>query len=161
MTTFGERLKLLRGKTSQSQFAARLGIPQMTLSNYETGKSEPKFSLVDLICTTFCVDANWLILGRGSMKLGDEADTAAEVAPQANCPRCAKLEARLEYIEEERREWAAERRDLSNENRRLWKENAELRERCARFEEREKQGATPPMPEKKQIFRSNDHAEIR
>ena len=40
MNTLGERIKLLRGDTTQAVFAASLGIPQMTLSNYETGKRE-------------------------------------------------------------------------------------------------------------------------
>lgn len=94
-------------------------------------------------------------------ELATGAEKASEAAPQDACPRCAKLEARLERVEEERREMAAEGRKIAEENRRLWKENADLRERCARFEEREKQGATPPMPEKKQLFCSNDRAEIR
>ena len=68
MNTLGERIKLLRGDTTQAVFAASLGIPQMTLSNYETGKSEPKFSLINTICTTFSVSADWLLFGRGPMK---------------------------------------------------------------------------------------------
>ena len=71
MNTLGERIKLLRGDTTQAVFAASLGIPQMTLSNYETGKSEPKFSLINTICTTFSVSADWLLFGRGPMRSGD------------------------------------------------------------------------------------------
>ncbi len=68
MITLGERIRSLRGDTSQAVFAASLGIPQMTLSNYETGKSEPKFSLIDTICTNFKVNADWLLFGRGPMR---------------------------------------------------------------------------------------------
>ena len=71
MNTLGERIKLLRGDTTQAVFAASLGIPQMTLSNYETGKSEPKFSLINTICTTFSVSADWLLFGRGPLRSGD------------------------------------------------------------------------------------------
>lgn len=119
---------------------------------------------VEKIAQQFNVSADWIFFGRGPMHL-EEAPTASEktpeTAPQAACPRCAELEKELRAEREERREIAAESRKIADENRRLWKENADLRERCARLEEREKQGATPPMPEKKQLFCSNDRAEIR
>ena len=41
---FGERLKSLRsmrGNKSQKEFAEELGIPQPTLSSYESGKIKP------------------------------------------------------------------------------------------------------------------------
>jgi hypothetical protein len=71
MNTLGERIKFLRGDTTQAAFAASLGIPQMTLSNYETGKSEPKFGLIDTICTIFSVNADWLLFGRGPMGMDE------------------------------------------------------------------------------------------
>lgn len=71
MNTLGERIKFLRGDTTQAAFAASLGIPQMTLSNYETGKSEPKFGLIDVICTIFSVNADWLLFGRGPMRMDE------------------------------------------------------------------------------------------
>ncbi len=52
-----------------------------------------------------------------------------ETAVSEPCARCAKLEDKLDTLEEERR-------DLTAENRKLWKENSELREKCARLEER-------------------------
>ncbi|WP_239446732.1 hypothetical protein [Mailhella massiliensis] len=65
-----------------------------------------------------------------------------EPCPES-CPRCSRLESRLDRLEDERRE-------LSLENRRLWKENAELRERCARYEEREKRRELLPLFDKPQ-----------
>ena len=54
---------------------------------------------------------------------------APDPSPLAACPRCAKLEAKLEKVE-------AQRDELAQENRQLWKENGEYRERLARYEER-------------------------
>lgn len=128
MSTFGERLKLVRDGLSQSQAAAGLGIPQMTWSNYERGRNEPRYEILDAICTHFGVNADWLLFGRGPMRGGAEhpAPPAGE-EPDAGCARCARLEAELDAERAERREVAAE-------NRRLWKENAQLREKAAVLE---------------------------
>ncbi len=48
----------------------------------------------------------------------------------------AKLEAKLELSEAERRELAAENRQLHREKEELLRENGELREKIARLEER-------------------------
>lgn len=69
----------------------------------------------------------------------EPTDTPArETAHQATCPRCAKLEAKLEISEEERRELSAENRRLYQENSKLEKEKGELREKVARLEERKR-----------------------
>ena len=62
--------------------------------------------------------------------------TAPELAPFADCPHCARLEARLEKLESKLESVEAQRDDLAMENRQLWKENSEYRERLARYEER-------------------------
>ena len=157
MSTLGERLKQLRGKASQKQFAQILGIPPTTLANYESNKSELNFTMIKLFTSKFNLSTDWLIFGRGPMHPGEPPTTtekSSEAAPQATCSHCAQLERELEAERSERRE-------LASENRRLWKENADLRERCARFEEREKQGATPPLFDKRQAVRSSDRPESR
>lgn len=86
------------------------------------------------------VSSDWLFFGRGPMRPSDLTEQpmpatriAALAAPDpsslAACPRCAKLEAKLEKVE-------AQRDELAQENRQLWKENGEYRERLARYEER-------------------------
>lgn len=64
-----------------------------------------------------------------------------EITVSEPCTRCSKLEAKLDTLEEERRELAAE-------NRKLWKENGELREKCARLEERQERSDAAPFDEK-------------
>ena len=151
MSTLGERLKQLRGKASQKQFAQTLGIPPTTLANYESNKSELNFTMIELFTSKFNISTDWLIFGRGPMHPEKSATTpekAPESAPQAACQRCMELEVRLEQAEKALEEERLERRDLSNENRRLWKENAELRERCARLEERMEKPAVGRCPQK-------------
>lgn len=43
--TAGEMLRDCRGKRSQTEYAASLGISQTALSNYELGKDEPRIGV--------------------------------------------------------------------------------------------------------------------
>lgn len=148
MKSFGDRLKYLRGSASQAEIAAKFGIPQMTLSNYETGKSEPKFVMIQKMCSFFMVGADWLLFGNGPMRLScsppdqeqDNQKPQVEAVDNAVaiCPQCARLEAELEIEKQERRELALELRMVNAENRRwtvkmehLLRENGELKEERA------------------------------
>ena len=140
MSTIAERFLILRGKAKQGVFAATLGINPNTLRSYENGRSIPNQELLEKICVQFSVSPSWLLLGIGPIRLDDPveqpmpatriaAPAAPDPSPLAACPRCAKLEAKLEKVE-------AQRDELAQENRQLWKENGEYRERLARYEER-------------------------
>ena len=144
MSTFGERLKTLRGGTSQAELAELLNLKQTTLSNYERSRNEPTFEVLRLICSHFGVNLEWLVFGSGPMR-PEEAQTTHSLpehtpapAPQAACPRCAELE---EELKTER----GERRELAAENRQLWRENGELKERVARLEARIDRRAETPV----------------
>lgn len=65
----GERFKQLRKKLglSQIEFAKRLGLTRGAISNIEAGKVQPKPLLIDLICSTFRVNKEWLVSGTGQM----------------------------------------------------------------------------------------------
>ena len=65
----GERFKQLRKKLglSQIEFAKRLGLTRGAISNIEAGKVQPKPLLIDLICSTFRVNKEWLFSGTGQM----------------------------------------------------------------------------------------------
>lgn len=82
MKTLGERLKLLRGKTTQAELASTLGIAQTTLSNYETGRNEPNIEMLGLFISHFKVDIRWLMFGDGPMHPGDLKETAHTTAKQ-------------------------------------------------------------------------------
>lgn len=60
-----ERIKVLRKvlKLSQGQFAAALGTTRDVIANLERERSEPKKAFLDLICTIFNVNPEWLING--------------------------------------------------------------------------------------------------
>lgn len=65
----GERLKLLR-KTlglNQTEFAARLGLTRGAIGNIEIGRAPLKPLLIDLICSTFGANKEWLVSGTGQM----------------------------------------------------------------------------------------------
>jgi transcriptional regulator with XRE-family HTH domain len=68
MATLGERLKLLRQGMTQRAFAAKLGIPQTTLSNYEKNKCELNLALAEQITTMFGITTDWLLFERGPMR---------------------------------------------------------------------------------------------
>ena len=153
MSTLGERIKQARSGISQDAFSRELGISKGSLGFYERNENLPNAEVILKICSTTDVRPEWLLTGRGPMHSGD-ADGAGEASGEAvaesgraSCARCEKMENRLDRLEEERRE-------LSAENRRLWKENAELRERCARFEEREKQEGVLPFFDNQESSRS-------
>ncbi len=137
MNTLGERIRSARGGMSQEAFSRELGISKGSLGFYERNENLPNTDVVLKICSKTGVSLEWLLTGEGPMHVredaGSEAADVVDETAEGACLRCVRLEDRLDRLEEERRE-------LSAENRRLWKENAGLRERCARFEEREKQG---------------------
>lgn len=140
MSTLGERIRLARGGSSQEAFARALNISKGSLGFYERNENLPNVDVILKICSKTGVGLEWLLTGEGPMRPaeGEKAAPHAEELFPEHCQRCSRLEIRLDSLEEERRE-------LSQENRRLWKENADLRERCARYEEREKQKELLPL----------------
>jgi transcriptional regulator with XRE-family HTH domain len=79
MDNFGERLKFLRGKTSQSDLSALFGIKQTRLSNYERCRNEPNYDLVKAICSHFDVNIEWFLFGTGPMRNDEAAPHQAAV----------------------------------------------------------------------------------
>ena len=144
MSTLGERIKSARGAASQEVFSRELNISKGSLGFYERNENLPNVDVILKICSKTGVSPLWLLLGEGPMRPTENAEKGTPL-PQAahgpDCLRCTRLEERLDKVEEERRELCAE-------NRRLWKENAELRERCARYEEWEKQKSMLLLEEK-------------
>jgi len=72
--TLGERLKLVRGATSQKTFAAELGVHENTVSNAERRDSATQEFLLR-IAESRNINLHWLLTGRGTMRL-DEDDVS-------------------------------------------------------------------------------------
>lgn len=85
MKTLQERVKHVRGKMTQSDFSATLGIPLTTIGRYERGDNRPDLFFLETISLKFCVSLDWLILGVGEMKLKEQSSVQEKASPCANC----------------------------------------------------------------------------
>lgn len=113
------------GTTSDSELARALGIQPPSVAGARQRKLVP-MGWIEKIASDYNISADWLLFGRGPMRPADsldqpQANLIHPAAPpsQADCPRCAKLEAKLEKVEQQRDV-------LVEENRKLWEKNSEL-----------------------------------
>jgi len=60
-TRLPERLKMLRGDTSQQSFASIFGVRQTRYSGWETGRNEPPLSVLVALAKHFGVTTDWLL----------------------------------------------------------------------------------------------------
>ncbi len=72
--TLGERLKLVRGTTSQKAFATELGIHENSVSNAERRNSATQDYLLR-IAEVRNINLHWLLTGHGAMRV-DQADAS-------------------------------------------------------------------------------------
>ena len=66
-TTLGGRLKLVRGKLSQTAVAKDMGMPQTTWSTYENNKNQPDTEFLLRVCDMYRISRDWLFFGEGPM----------------------------------------------------------------------------------------------
>ncbi|MFB3886582.1 MAG: helix-turn-helix domain-containing protein [Thermodesulfobacteriota bacterium] len=59
----GNRLRFLRKKRTQKEFASQYGIPQGTVSKFESGKLEPGLAFLTEISKKEGVSINWILTG--------------------------------------------------------------------------------------------------
>lgn len=113
MSLLSDRLRELRGETSQSEMARQLGIVRQQWIKYETGQSAPGAEMLATICRVHSCSADWL-LGLDKRGTSVNAGAGAAVAIGANarasvrgksiagelpqCSRCC-FKKRLEKIE--------------------------------------------------------------
>lgn len=143
MKTLGDRIRFIRGMTSQVQFAASLEIAQTKLSRYERNTTVPDLEFLVRLSQKYSVSLEWLITGNASREspqtLGEAAEGlnadghADEASSMLSVPA---LQQELAMERMERRELTAENRKLHQEKEALLRENGELREKVARLEER-------------------------
>ena len=75
MSVLSERLKELRGTTSQSEMAAALNMKYQQWARYEKGIVAPGADILAEICRVHAVSADWLL------GLNDERGTSAAKSP--------------------------------------------------------------------------------
>jgi transcriptional regulator with XRE-family HTH domain len=63
----GARIREIRGRISQEEFARRTGINKSTLGRYERGTNAPDTNAVTAICKAFNVNSEWLLTGKGTV----------------------------------------------------------------------------------------------
>ena len=85
MTELHERIKAvrksLRPKVSQAVFAQMLGTTRRAITTYETGVVVPSDTFIQLLCTKFNINEEWLRTGKGAMRKDDldaRVDTLAQ-----------------------------------------------------------------------------------
>jgi len=61
MSVLGDRLRQLRGKTSQSNFAAPLNMKYQQYARYETGENVPSADFITAVCREHACSADWLL----------------------------------------------------------------------------------------------------
>lgn len=133
-----ERLFIGAGVKNELGLAAALGISGQSVYNAKKkGKIPPAWGIE--IAKTFGVRLDWIFFGQGPVHTGEssQGEFGSEQSQRYDpivapiCPRCEKLEIKLERVENQRD-------NLVEENRNLMKENAMLREECATLRERQR-----------------------
>lgn len=65
--TFAQKLKKAREETgfTQREISKETKIPQSTLANYETGRTEPDIENIGILADFYEIDLNWLFGVKG------------------------------------------------------------------------------------------------
>lgn len=127
MTTLGERLRQVRGKTSQEQFARLLELNKNSVGSYERGERTPNANTLSKIVVKCGVSPYWLLSGEGPMYPGDQAKPAPTPTPGASSDEVDYLRREVQELREENRGLREEHKALREENKGLREENRELR----------------------------------
>ena len=83
MSTLGDKLRELRGETSQSEMARTLKMARPQWIRYENGTSVPGADIIEKICRVHACSADWL-LGLNDKSPTVMAGAGAAVAVGAN-----------------------------------------------------------------------------
>lgn len=69
MNELNKRIKLIRTykKLTQSRFGEKLGVSRDVISNYESGRVNPKPLFINHLCTSFNINKDWLLNGTGNI----------------------------------------------------------------------------------------------
>ena len=80
MNTVNERIKQIRTvlKISQQNFSKKIYISQSTYGEIETGVRKVNERIIQLICSQFNVNKDWLKIGKGEMFGEEKPDMGLE-----------------------------------------------------------------------------------
>ncbi len=90
MSELSERLRALRGPTSQAEMARQLGMKQPQWARYESGASTPSVEVLAAICRIHAVSADWLLGIDRAAALNVSAGAGSAVAIGANARATAR-----------------------------------------------------------------------
>ena len=100
--SFVERLKELRGGLSQQEFCARIGVTQAAYCYWETGKKEPSYKAIKLICEACHVSSDWLlgldVEGKNSVTASHSAVAINGDANYRDCSKCDLMKAAAKLL---------------------------------------------------------------
>ena len=106
MSTIGERLRELRGGSSQREMAEAVGIKWNAWARYEAGGSLPGAEILERICRVHSCSADWLLGLRGTAPQSSTPPLPHSSTPNSqlspgSLPQCAKcpMKKRLEKLE--------------------------------------------------------------
>lgn len=131
--TLGNRIKHIRGKINQADFAKFIGVSKKTLIRYEKDENEPAASVVKQMCMYTGIDARWLLFGGNPV----DVDKIVPVAASGNQELTQEIsELTKEFREQVKavRELIDDNRELRKENKALLEENKELTQTLARLD---------------------------
>lgn len=113
MSTFSERLKILRGAESQASFATAIDVNRVQYAKYEKGTNSPSVDILERICRIHAVSADWLLgltdrasssavaSGAGAIAVagsGNKVSVKTKAAAPKDCAKCP-YKKKLEKLE--------------------------------------------------------------
>ena len=86
MANVGKNIRRLRNekRMTQDELAEKLFVSRQTISNYETGKSNPDIDMLLKIAEIFQTDVTVLIFGTSDM-----SERKKDIRPRRHCSGCA------------------------------------------------------------------------
>lgn len=96
MSTIGDRMRELRGPSSQREMAEAIGIKQNAWARYETGGAIPGGEIITKICRAHACSADWL-LGLPERSGPPDSTVAAKAADKITALKRAIITVLKEY----------------------------------------------------------------
>lgn len=87
MDELKDRIRAVRKQSqfkTQESFAVALGTTRPAIASYELGKVVPSETFIQLLCSKFLINENWLRTGEGEMKSESDEDMLSRIAGEMN-----------------------------------------------------------------------------